>query len=226
MPYKKSKSGKYVRDTEGRITLHRREEYRLWFEYLKRATKPNKKYYKDWGDYSNLSFKEWWNNHWLDLFAEPDTGDAVIVSGNKPKTGFIRIDIPIYQDVDKSIAEVRAILKNERAQSKAAQSRAKCQITEGAKINRRWLRNFLRAYDLKEKGYKRDEVASIMWNERLEMIERQKKTKRNPENYAAKLTEFNPSNDIENIRRSVSRYIQKAKKIIANVECGEFPGKY
>jgi len=227
MPYKKADSGRYVRDTEGRITISRKETYRLWVEFLKRCDSPSVDYYKNWGDYQSVPFKAWWDENWVDLFAEPESGFVEPVGAkDQPKAGYLRIDVPIYQNVDESVKGMRLLLKEQRAGEGSLHSRAQCKVTDSAKINLRSLRNFLRAYDLKEEGLKRDEISTKMWAERLAMIERQRVTKRKPENYASKLIEFSPTNDIENVRRSVSRYIQKAKKIIANVVGGEFPGQY
>jgi hypothetical protein len=111
------------------------------------------------------------------------------------------------------------------------QSKAKFRTTEGKELKRRALRYYLRAYDLHQKGYKALEIAQKLWDERVEM------RKRNPKRAIALAIEldlrdfhrnYNPKASLrspESAQRLVYRWVQKAKKIIANVEKGEFPGK-
>jgi hypothetical protein len=186
--------GRYRRSTEGnRWTMHRMEIYRIWVQYLKRCDNPNKQFYRGWGDYQNTPFREWWQQKWVRLFAEP--------KGRSPGKGVTK-------------------------------SQARFQVTEGKEPKRRALRYYLKAYDLRQKGYKPLEIAQILWEDRVAM------RKRNPKRYIALAAEldlrdfhrnWNPKASLkspEDVKRMVRRWIQKAKKIIANVEKGEFPGLF
>jgi hypothetical protein len=111
------------------------------------------------------------------------------------------------------------------------QSKVKFRVTGGKEPKRRALQYYLRAYDLHQKGYKAIEIAQKLWDERVEM------RKRNPKRAIALAIEldlrdfhrnYNPKASLrspESAQRLVYRWVQKAKKIIANVERGEFPGK-
>jgi hypothetical protein len=205
--------GTYRRNLKGdRWTMHRMEVYRLWVEFLRRCEKPNLKKYPGWGDYRNTPFKEWWRKKWVRLFAEP--------KGRKPVNGLTR-------------------------------SQAKFRVTEGVKLKVRSLRYYLKAYDLKQKGHKPVEIAELIWKEREEMRKRNPNRiihrvheldLRKPVNVKGvdlrKLPKgrrlggalsdiYDPdaSEQTSAAIRTVYRWIQRAKKIIANVEKGEFPGK-
>lgn len=245
MPYKKTASGKFVRDTEGVYALHRIETYRIWFEYLRRAENPDTKFYADWKGYKELPFKEWWDLNWIELFSEPPAGDLQLVTPKaKQRDGFIYIEVPVAQDVDKNVKDFRLLLKDARKKATPEYSLAKYQITEDTIIKRASLRYYLRVYDLRNEGHSRDQVANTMWNERKAIIKKYKGTERDGD--FDPIDAFNPlvdssvvdtaenptavsdaaSNTLDNHRRYVSRYYSNAKKIIENVERGDFPGKY
>jgi hypothetical protein len=70
------------------------------------------------------------------------------------------------------------------------------------------LDTYLKVYDLMESGHTIDEVILKLGSK--------------PERQTVR----EDGEKIEDIRRNYRRYYQKAKKVIANIEKGEFPGKY
>ena len=72
-------------------------------------------------------------------------------------------------------------------------------------------------------GHSIQDIIRMMWDERVAM------KKRNPKRSVALYSELYPDNaeqSVDDQKRVVKRWIQKAKKIISNVEQGEFPGDF
>jgi hypothetical protein len=62
--------------------LSRKEAFRLWFECLTRAANNpqftiNTAYYKEWGDWRQLSFNEWWGTVGKALLIAPADSVAI-----------------------------------------------------------------------------------------------------------------------------------------------------
>ena len=60
-------------DDEHRLPAQKVEPYRLWFEFLKLASKDpeiqiDKRFYQRWGSF-DADFDDWWSAHWRDLFS-------------------------------------------------------------------------------------------------------------------------------------------------------------
>ena len=61
-------------DEEHRLPAQKVEPYRLWFEFLKLASKDpeiqiDKRFYQRWGSVDAADFDDWWSAHWRDLFS-------------------------------------------------------------------------------------------------------------------------------------------------------------
>jgi hypothetical protein len=96
------------------MAANRREQYRLWFEYLRlaqtledgrvrAALKNSAKYYEAWGDISKVRFESWWSEHCTLL--EPVR--VVTDSSEFPFIGGLFFD-PLYVEVHlrRSIEEL------------------------------------------------------------------------------------------------------------------------
>ena len=60
-------------DEEHRLPAQKIEPYRLWFEFLKLASRDpeiqiDKRFYQRWGSV-DADFDDWWSAHWRDLFS-------------------------------------------------------------------------------------------------------------------------------------------------------------
>jgi hypothetical protein len=99
------------------LPARRVEPYRLWFEYLKLALtdpdiKVDKRIYKSWGDVENLTFSEWWTDHWRDLFAV-DAGVRLMENDEtlgKTKSA-LAVRIPLSMDETSAIQEIRDLIR-------------------------------------------------------------------------------------------------------------------
>ena len=74
-------------DDEHRLPAQKIEPYRLWFEFLKLASKDpeiqiDKRFYQRWGSVADADFDDWWSAHWRDLFSV-DIGVRVCEPGEQ-----------------------------------------------------------------------------------------------------------------------------------------------
>ena len=67
--------------------------------------------YKSWGDVENLTFREWWSDHWRDLFAV-DAGVRLMENDEtlgKAKSA-LAVRIPLSMNETSAIQEVRDLI--------------------------------------------------------------------------------------------------------------------
>lgn len=124
-------------DDRHRLPAQKIEPYRLWFEFLKLASKDpsisvDEKHYASWGDYENTDFNDWWGAHWRQLFAidigvrpydaaKPERSDANLV-----------LVIPLYQDTALTLRQVNEFLVEHHAGERLADMRqGKFQLSVG-----------------------------------------------------------------------------------------------
>ena len=93
------------------------EPYRLWFIALQLAHRTkteniNKRFYRQWGDVENLSFSDWWHDHWRELFGVSiGVREVVDAEDFEASTGrqSLVVRIPLDQTFTNSVKELRAI---------------------------------------------------------------------------------------------------------------------
>lgn len=116
-------SRKWSGDGSHKLPAQQVEPYRLWFEFLKLASRDpdvrvNGKLYAAWGDYETLTFDQWWSPNWRRLFAvdvgvyelKPSDAQSLPASSDS-----LLVRIPLYQDPKRSLAQVAEILKANNA---------------------------------------------------------------------------------------------------------------
>ena len=252
------------------LPARRVEPYRLWFEYLKLAlTDPDIKVdgriYKSWGDVENLTFSDWWSDHWRDLFAV-DAGVRLMENDETlgKSNSALALRIPLSMDETSAIHEIRDLIKEHGIGSRdAPRVQGKFALSESSKqgFEKRMntARCMLRLYGYwmkyeKADNKKRVEKAAmdyLRWGEGWEAKIRLKKApsyrggwrpllpmcfrvygdylraeKKIGQKAVGTFNREGEGLDAANSRRMVTRYIQKAKKIAANIGQGEFPGNY
>lgn len=107
-------SRKWSGDGSHKLPAQQVEPYRLWFEFLKLASRDpdvriNGKLYAAWGDYETLTFDQWWSPNWRRLFAvdvgvyeiKPSDAQSLPASSDN-----LLVRIPLYQDPKRSLAQV------------------------------------------------------------------------------------------------------------------------
>ena len=112
---------KWRGDDSNQLPALQVEPYRLWFEFLKLASKDrtvkiNKALYKTWGRYEDLEFREWWSVHWRSLFSVSvgvrllDSGDGI-----KRTDSELIVSIPLYQDKGRTVSQIKQLLEEHDA---------------------------------------------------------------------------------------------------------------
>jgi hypothetical protein len=122
------------------LPARRVEPYRLWFEYLKLAktdpeVKIDKRIYRSWGDVENLTFTNWWSDHWRDLFAV-DSGVRLMENDETlgRSNSAIALRIPLSMDETSAIKEVRDLIREHGIGSRdAPRVQGKFALSEGSK---------------------------------------------------------------------------------------------
>ena len=214
---------------------HDKRVYRLWFEFLKRAYEADDvtvdtDFYAVWEDVADVRFTEWWDAHWIDLFAERDTSPRVLGPGEAAPPNdddtVLYLEIPINKPITTVLAEIKELIQPSFEEVKVGRKRAypstaKFQITQGAEIRVEVIRMMLRCYHLKQQGVRTRDIPEGVIRRILDLQERQKAGGRQ----LASKGVF-ASDAWENTNRYVQRYVKQAKAIIRNVASGEFPGRY
>jgi hypothetical protein len=115
---------------EHRLPAQKIEPYRLWFEFLKLASRDpevqvDNNDYQQWGSFSNADFDDWWSAHWRDLFAV-DIGVRVSDPReyiDKRSDGELLVRIPLYQDKKRTLMQVSELLDEAGAGERLADMR-------------------------------------------------------------------------------------------------------
>ena len=113
-------------DDEHRLPAQKVEPYRLWFEFLKLASKDpeiqiDKRFYQRWGSV-DADFDDWWSAHWRDLFSV-DIGVRVCGPGEateKRLEGDLVLRIPLYQDKKRTLFQIAELLDQNGAGERLA----------------------------------------------------------------------------------------------------------
>jgi hypothetical protein len=95
------------------------EPYRLWFEYLKLASrdpeiKIRKRLYDAWGSYETLTFDQWWTDHWRNLFAirnNPSVKALNTGDRNTAGAGKIIVEIDLNATQATIISDLQKVIK-------------------------------------------------------------------------------------------------------------------
>ena len=115
---------------EHRLPAQKVEPYRLWFEFLKLASKDpeiqiDKRFYQRWGSVTDADFDAWWSAHWRDLFSV-DIGVRVCEPGEgteKHRNGDLILRIPLYQDKTRTLNQIAELLDQNGAGERLADMR-------------------------------------------------------------------------------------------------------
>ncbi len=133
--------------------LSRKEAFRLWFECLIRAANNpqftiNTAYYKEWGDWRQLSFNEWWGTVGKALLIAPADAVALTTSQEANSSGNLIVSVPMSLTPTQAANELRALLMAHYAAAKhTPQKRQSYALTEGAEMKQTVVRSYLHTYD-------------------------------------------------------------------------------
>jgi hypothetical protein len=218
----------------------RRENYRLWFEYLRLAKKStNKKviealkrsaaFYEPWGDVESEKFDAWWKRAGH-LFEERYAVRKLGLNEQPIDPNSLVVEIPLNQSPTKLARLVKPIIEEawaeqnkERKRKNKTVASASYHLTVGAEPKLRTIRDMLTVY-----GNVYLKNPHLQGRELLEAIDTYYK-KRKQKRFAKvpmALVLPGTNTDIDTPMRNLRRYITKAENIVLNVANGEFPGKY
>ena len=218
----------------------RRENYRLWFEYLRLAKRSADKkiadalkrsasFYEPWGDVDAESFQAWWKQKGH-LFEEQHVVRRLGEGELPSELSSLVVEIPLNQSPTKLTRQVKAMIeeawseqnKQLKRKSKTIAS-ANFHLTEGSESKLRAIREMLTVY---RDVYLKD--TSMAGRDLLKAIEAHYKARKRKEFAKVPMALALPTSnsDLGTPMRNLRRYITKAEKIVLNVAKGEFPGKY
>ncbi len=218
----------------------RRENYRLWFEYLRLAKKSTDRkviealkrsaaFYEPWGDVESEKFDAWWRRA-RHLFEEQYVVRKLELNEQPSNQNSLVVEIPLNQSATKLTHIVKEIIEEawaeqnkERKRKNKTTASASYHLTVGAEPKLRTIREMLTVY-----GHVYLKNSHLRGRELLQAIETYYK-KRKQKRFARvpmALVLPGTNTDISTPMRNLRRYITKAEKIVLNVASGEFPGKY
>lgn len=210
-----------------------RELYRLWFEFLKRALasghRINHDYYKAWLPIEGLTFNQWWV-----VFRRRLSSPCVTQVNAGMAIPDHSVVLAVPQSANKTVAlkQIKLILESQ-LDSKTRHAFVDYSPTSGSNIKYAAFRLMLHCYDsdLKtdSKGRKSSRVARVKRViERYEINEEKYGGTKRRIDKMPKALDVSKSEGVgaEDLVRNYYRSVQKAKRIIANVAQGQFPGKY
>jgi hypothetical protein len=220
---------------------HRREAYRLLFEYLRVAHKDpreevqealtrSKVFYEPWGDVRNAKFDDWWKEKGV-LFEDKYVVRQLTVGEAPNDPEALIVEIPLRQSpsvLTKRVAELirEASANRPRSGKKGGKSpTSDYKLSGGAEPKMDPLREMLTVYrdvylrNPRAKGKQLLAALEMHYEGR-----RQKRFREVPE--PLRLRKKAKANKVDSVLRNVNRYVNRAKKIVLNVANGEFPGRY
>ena len=216
---------------------HRREAFRLWFEYLRvarnserqdvqEALKRSAAFYEPWGDVTTVRFDLWWKDKGQ-LFEDRHVVRRLTAGELPADRQALIVEIPLTQPLSVLVKRVAEIIREEVAHHPRPPTKgrkvptAQFSLTESAEPKLKALREMLTVYRdvyLKHPHARGKTLLNDM--RAIYLNRRQKRFAKVPE----------PLDDtkggLENRMRNLRRYITKAEKIVLNVANGEFPGRY
>jgi hypothetical protein len=220
---------------------HKREAYRLWFEYLRTAHKDprlevqaalmrSQAFYEPWGDVTNAEFYEWWKDKGH-LFEDKYVVRQLAAGELPTDPEALIVEIPLRQSASvlkKRVGELirEAVAKLPKSSNKAAKSpTAKYKLSKGAEPKVEPLNQMLTVYrDVYLKHPKARGKQLLVALEQNYLGRKQKRHANVPKVFV--IPADAKSEKLDLVLRNVNRYISKAETIVLNVAGGEFPGKY
>jgi hypothetical protein len=141
---------------------HRREPYRLWFEYLrvahavkdpkvKEALRRTSDFYKPWGDVVTIKFDEWWKAH-EHLFEEAYSVRRLSPGEAPSNPDSLVVEVPLIRSPTELTKRVKAIIQEAFDAQMPASKKSKKQpfsmyrLTEGAEPKLLAVREMLTVY--------------------------------------------------------------------------------
>jgi hypothetical protein len=91
------------------LFLRENESYRRACQHGGRGTWD--RLHRDFGDVHSGSFKDWWISHGRELFREPPSEGVKLARLTEDSTNRISISVPMTGDLERTLAEIRAILQ-------------------------------------------------------------------------------------------------------------------
>ena len=220
-----------------------RQYVRLWFEFyklclndrdLENNLEKSQKFYKPWGDVTNVEFDDWWKTH-KDLFGVSRVEEISRVS-NHPNG--LNLTVPLNQPVSKSIKEIKDLIESKQTERLSelgietygrktkSVSYGQYEVTPGIEIRGKTLYEIQLMYSIWLDMGK----PSINTDYCMEVVCRLKS--RPKSKWIPYLLLQEPLEDRKgNLRytddqlRQVRRYIKKGQKVCESVSKGHFPGK-
>jgi hypothetical protein len=226
-------------NTKTKLTA-RRENYRLWFEYLRLAKKSADKkvieapkrsaaFYEPWGDVESEKFDAWWKRAGH-LFEERYIVRKLALNEQPSDPHSLVVEIPLNQSPTKLTHIVKAIIEEAWAEQNRERKRksktiasASYHLTIGAEPKLRAIREMLTVY---RQVYLKN--PHLHGRELLEAIDTYYKTRKQKQFAKVPMALALPGTNsgIDTPMRNLRRYITKAERIVLNVAHGEFPGMY
>jgi hypothetical protein len=218
----------------------RRENYRLWFEYLRLAKKSTDKkisdalkrsaaFYAPWGDVNSEKFDEWWKRAGH-LFEERYVVRKLAPNDQPSNPTALVVEIPLNQSPTKLARIVKTIIEEAWAEQNRERKRksktiasANYRLTDGSEPKLVAIREMLTVYrDVYLKN------PDLRGRELLKAIEAHYKNRKQKRFARVPMALALPgsNSDISTPMRNLRRYITKAETIVLNVASGQFPGKY
>jgi hypothetical protein len=220
---------------------HRREAFRLWFEYLRlarnsqqqdvqEALKHSASFYAPWGDVTRIKFDDWWKEKGY-LFEETHVVHRLIAGEMPTDPNAIIVEIPLTQSPSVLIKRVREIIVEASAMQQRTSRKGKkrptsqFQLTMNAEPKLTAVREMLTVYrdvHLKNPTLRGKRLLNAV--ERHYLGRKQKRFAQIPDPLDLP-RDANPDK-VDRVLRNLRRYIAKAERVMFNVANGEFPGKH
>lgn len=220
----------------------KREAYRLWFEYLKVASKSEDKrikaalqttkaFYAPWEFDSTTEYHAWWKSHGH-LFEEKYQVRELMPGEEQADPNALVVEIPLTESPTILLKRVKGILlaayeAQERLSKKSKKKpSATYRLSDDAEPKLAAVREMLTVYrdvHLKYPTLKGERLLEAV--HKLYLSRKNKKWAKIPTALVYTAGKGREE-DLARALRNLRRYIQKAEKIALNVANGHFPGDY
>ena len=223
-----------------------REGVRLWFEFVKRAhanqhVRVNEAFYKPWGDYPNLKFNPWWQQHAETLFPR---NKVELVQRYLSDAEHVKVSVPMSLTPTQAANQLRDVLiQHYKAIGHVPRAQRAYALTEGVELRISAVRAYLHTYDCHQQLLaERAGEGVVPAKELLAAVRifysartlRWRDTKRKVEALPMALagdfmydsetkTVSTPKHDDTAIR-NIRRYLLISQRLVQNAGKGEFPG--
>ena len=125
----------------------RREQYRLWYEFLKRAKHQKlkvSKSYDEWGD-TSIGFDRWWRDCGSKIISEVANGVHVATAASQDNDNYYLVAIPKH--ISPRLARVQTEQLMKELKKQHGTHKFKWQLTEGKMPHWQLVRAYLHALD-------------------------------------------------------------------------------